>query len=241
MVAYALLMENAGMNLLFTCILLFTSSVWAFRPGEVFVESAQNLRPTQTSVGMIEVAKKKKKLEKFSTEERRQFLKARTVPVIVGPGNQLFVIDRHHLSRALLESGHRHLYVEVKTDWSQMSEAEFWKNMEDNGYAYLYDPNGKPILPSQLPSDLMELKDDPFRSLAYFARKAGAFAKSSIPFAEFKWAEYYKQFVTKKEIRKDFKKSLRKAVIASQSPQAAHLPGYLSTRNSCAHLYSASP
>ncbi len=228
------------MKLFFALILLFTSSAWAFYPGEVFMESALNLRPTQSSVGMIEVEKKARKLKKFSTEERRQFLRERTVPVVVGPNKQLFIIDHHHLGRALLASGHQHLYVKIKADWSGMSELEFWQNMERNGYVYLLDRDGKTVRPSQLPTQLLKLKDDPYRSLAYFARKAGAFSKSSTPFAEFRWAQYFKRFVTKQEMREDFDKALQKAVAASQLPQAANLPGFLKVQNTCEQVYSAS-
>ncbi len=43
-----------------------------------------------------------------------------------------------------------------------------------------------------LPNDIRGLADDPYRSLAWFVRKAGAFENSEKNFAEFTWANFFR-------------------------------------------------
>jgi hypothetical protein len=78
-----------------------------------------------------------------------------------------------------------------------------------------------------LPKDIRGLADDPYRSLAWFVRKAGAFENSERNFAEFKWANFFR---AKELLDRDglvgMPQALIKAVALAQTPAAKHLPGF---------------
>lgn len=184
------------------------------------------LHPTQSSVGMKAVEVKKKEIEKQTPEEFAAFLKEETVPVVIGPKGEKYLIDNHHQSRALLDSGKSEVYIEIEADWSKLSSKQFWKRMEQSNYVYLRDAEGKKIKPEALPIKISEMTDDPYRSLAYFARKAKAYKKSKIPFSEFKWAEYYRTHIPLADVQGNWDAALKKAVEISSLPAAKELPGY---------------
>jgi hypothetical protein len=193
---------------------------------ELVLESVLNLKPTQGVVGMKSVEVKTKMFERISRSERHEYLKENPVPVIKGPNQELYMIDHHHMSRSLFDSDHSKIYVEIVRDWSDLSLPDFWEKMDKAGFAYLQDTAGNKITPADLPTSITDLKDDPFRSLAYFARKQGAYEKSMIPFAEFQWAAFYRQYFTEQDLEKDFVETLNKALDLSFTREAAQLPGY---------------
>ena len=57
-----------------------------------------DLRPTQITVGMREVKAKRKR---WRDEKGEEFLGKHMIPVILGPKDRHYVIDHHHLARAL--------------------------------------------------------------------------------------------------------------------------------------------
>jgi hypothetical protein len=186
-----------------------------------------DLKPTQVYVGMKSVAVKTHFFENASDEERHEYLRKNPVPIIKGPNSEFYMIDHHHLSRSLFESEHSKLYIKIIFDWSDLSVPEFWEKMEKNGFAYLLNKEGHKIPYTVVPSNVTSLEDDIFRSLAYFAREKGAFEKSTIPFAEFKWAAYYRKFLTEEDLKEHWHRSLKKAIELSLDKDAAHLPGYV--------------
>ena len=67
-----------------------------------------DLRPTQITVGMREVEDKRKRWrQKRSAKKEMKFLAEHMIPVILGPKNRHYIIDHHHLARALHEEGAR--------------------------------------------------------------------------------------------------------------------------------------
>lgn len=215
------------MRLLISSIILTSLFVLHVQAQEELVlEDVLNLKPTQAVVGMKSVEVKTRMFERTSKEERREYLHENPVPVVKGPNQELYMIDHHHMSRSLHDSDHSKIYVEVVRDWSDLSISEFWEKMDKAGFAYLLDTEGKKITYADLPTSVTELKDDPFRSLAYFARKQGAYEKSSTPFAEFKWAAYYRTYFTSEDLEKDWLGTLNKALDLSFTQEAAKLPGY---------------
>jgi len=204
---------------------LFSLSAHA-QDEELVLENVLKLKPTQAFVGMKSIKVKTKMFEDISRSERHEYLQQNPVPVIKGPNQEFYMIDHHHLSRSLYESDHRKIYVQVVRDWSDLSIADFWQKMDKAGFAYLLDTKGNRITPAELPSSITDLKNDTFRSLAYFARKQGAYEKSVIPFAEFKWAAYYRTHFSEEDLEKDWHGTLKKAIDLSFIQEAAHLPGY---------------
>jgi hypothetical protein len=101
--------------------------------------------------------------------------------------------------------------------------------MEFHQWAHLYSETGKRISHQQLPSHVSALKDDPYRSLAGLARKAGAFAKDVTPFSEFLWADYFRTRIKKQQLQHAMDEAVALALDLARHPQASYLPGFVQT------------
>ena len=73
---------------------------------------------------------------------------------------------------------------------------------------------------------VIDLVDDPFRSLAGELRRAGGFAKDTTPFSEFLWADFLRRRVKRKVVESDFNRALERALELAKSDEATHLPGW---------------
>ena len=190
------------------------------------------LRPTQFAVGMLEVDEKIESTRKFSKKERRKFIKDNPVPVVRSYDKELYVVDKHHFLLVCYHLGVRKVFVEVIKDLSKskkkMNYVSFWKWMFKSRNSYPFCQFGEgPREAIYLPRDVRGLADDPYRSIAWFVRKAGAFENSDKNFAEFQWANYFrKKNLLGKQGRVALPEVLKKAVVLSQSKSARHLPGY---------------
>jgi hypothetical protein len=193
----------------------------------------KKLRPTQLAVGLRQVELKQERLRKLAKDKKdklEDFITERPIRVVMGPDNDAYIIDHHHLGLALMREGHTTAPVEVVADYSGLSVAAFWKKMEEMNYVYPYDADGKKRTVGEIPDSLTKMQDDPYRALAGFARNEGAFKKDWTPFAEFKWADYFRKLIPKADVEKDFDKALKKAVEFAKDPAASHLPGYIPPR-----------
>ena len=63
-----------------------------------------DLRPTQITVGMREVQAKRERWREMR-KDAGEFLGKHMIPVILGPKLRHYVIDHHHLARALHDEG----------------------------------------------------------------------------------------------------------------------------------------
>jgi len=77
-----------------------------------------------------------------------------------------------------------------------------------------------------IPKTLVEMKDDPFRSLAGKLRRAGGYAKETIPFSEFLWADFLRRRIKPKSVQEDFASAISKALKLAKSGDAQYLPGW---------------
>ena len=188
--------------------------------------SIEDLRPTQECVGLLEVESKAAKIKDLSHSERTQFLEDNPVPVVLGYHNHFFIIDHHHLARAMLLAGHHHILIKVIEDLSHQDENKFWKNLHQQGYIYLKNSKDEDISPEDLPKKVSQMKDDPYRSLAGFVRKAGGYTKNPTPFSEFKWAEFFRHKIVFENTKKGLEKVLPEAIQLAESPAAKKLPGF---------------
>lgn len=184
------------------------------------------LRPAQITVGLIEVHDKRLKLEHLKKHEQKEFLFARPIPAVWGPDGKLYITDHHHLARAASEAGIDAGFFLVEADFSKVLIAQFWPKMSDAGWAHPVDQHGAPRPFTDIPDHLERLIDDPYRSLAGYARDSGAYDKTPTAFAEFQWADFFRPRVAIGPTRVDFNRSVAAAVKLATSPAAAHLPGY---------------
>lgn len=186
------------------------------------------LKPTQFALGLREVARKVAHLKELGHDERHAFIHERPVPVVLSAKKRWHIVDHHHHARACWELGVEELPVEVKADLSHLSETEFWKAMHESRWVHLHDQFGLgPHAPALLPEDIRGLADDPYRSLAWALRHAGAYEKTDAAFSEFQWADFLRKEIVLEHGDEGFARALTKARELARSPKCAHLPGFL--------------
>jgi hypothetical protein len=98
--------------------------------------------------------------------------------------------------------------------------------MSEAKWAHPIDQNGKPCGFEAIPSHLVQLLDDPYRSLAGYVRNAGGYDKTPTAFAEFLWADFFRTRVTIGPTRAAFNNAVQRALPLAGSKEAAGLPGY---------------
>ena len=127
----------------------------------------EELRPTQITVGMREVALKRQMIrEQDAKKKTGAFLGKHMVPVVLGPKNRNYVTDHHHLARALLEEGVKDVLVTVISDLSALDKDTFLFVLDNRGWMHPFDESGRRRDYSAIPKTIGELIDDPYRSMA---------------------------------------------------------------------------
>jgi len=185
-----------------------------------------SLRPTQMTVGMREVKEKRKRWREHGKKKQSDLLGTHMIPVVAGPDGRYYVIDHHHLGRALHDEGIKEVLVTVVGDLRMVEKEAFWGVMDNKRWVYPYDSKGDRRAFRDLPKSVADLKDDPFRSLAGELRRMGGFAKDTTPFSEFLWADFLRRKLTRKAVDANFDKALEKALAAAKSKDAIYLPGW---------------
>ena len=187
-----------------------------------------DLKPTQFALGLREVARKVQKLKAMSHDERHEYVHSRPVPVVLSAKKHFYVVDHHHHARACWEVGVEELPVEIKADLSRLPAVEFWIAMHEARWVHLLDQFGLgPHEPHLLPEDIRGMADDPYRSLAWALRHAGAYEKSDLAFSEFKWADFLRKEIVVEPGDEGFARALTAARAAARSKKAANLPGFI--------------
>lgn len=210
--------------------------------------STDAMRPTQCSVGYLEVQMKMEELRQRAQkpEELEKYLRGHPIPAVLGPDTRMYLTDHHHMGLALekladewdagdnpaAKNPYRNCCFQVIKDLSDKSDLTmkgFFAKMEEHQLSHPYDDRGKRV--NRIPKNLSGLVDDPYRSLAGLARKAGAYDKVDVPFTEFKWADYLRGRVSSKLICKEqVAEAIAQAVKLANEPAAAGLPGYHGTK-----------
>ncbi|MCP4621696.1 MAG: chromosome partitioning protein ParB [Bradyrhizobium sp.] len=186
-----------------------------------------SLRPTQMTVGMREVKEKRKRWREHKSEKKRaELIGKHMIPVVRGPDGRNYVVDHHHLARALHDEGVKDVLVTVIGDLSMVGRDAFWGVMDNKRWVYPYDSKGERRHFKDIPKSVVDLKDDPFRSLAGELRRAGGFAKDTTPFSEFLWADYLRRRLARKTVDDDFEKAIEKGLTLVKSHDAIYLPGW---------------
>jgi hypothetical protein len=144
----------------------------------------------------------------------------------VGPKSVPFIIDHHHLVRALHEEGVGLVLVSVIADLRHLKKAVFWTFLDNRNWLHPFDADGVRHSHAKLPRRISAMKDDPYRSLAGEVRRAGGYAKDSLPYSEFLWAEFLRQRIGRKLVDDHFERAGAKALAAARKRDAAYLPGW---------------
>ena len=207
--------------------------------GDICLCELSDLHPTQASVGIEEVRIKAENLkDQFKGRSERDFLKYlrkhnKEEPVVIGPNGIFYIIDHHHLARALYDIGASETYCIIVDNLSDTKLANFWKRLEDDNQVYLKDANGNPITPDDLPTSVNNMSNDPFRSLAGAVRELCGFEKNDKSaggedYLEFQWADYFRAHwaqtgITVKDIDADFERATDAALQLATRKDAVSL------------------
>ncbi len=185
------------------------------------------LHPTQMCVGLIEVKNKENAFQGLNSNDRMDYLKKHPEPTVIGTGAKLYITDHHHLARALSDLGVESTYCNILTNDSNLDLESFWQKMDRDHLVYAYDENGHGPLPyTSLPNDVTGLKDDIYRSLAAAVSDARGYDHSTIPFADFQWANYFRTRISLNELEHNFNQATQDALQLAHSDSARGLPGY---------------
>jgi len=184
------------------------------------------LRPTQITIGMREVAAKRAGWRKKHGNKAGIFLAEHMIPVVLGPKECPYVIDHHHLARALHEEGVTSIATTLVANLSKLDKRAFWVFLDNRGWMHPFDDKGRRRDYDDIPQSIAELVDDPYRSLAGELRRAGGYAKDTTPFSEFLWADFLRRHVDRKDIEKDFDRALKTALALARGEDADYLPGW---------------
>ncbi|MEY5098443.1 MAG: hypothetical protein RJA36_1162 [Pseudomonadota bacterium] len=216
------------------------------KPLKIHWAILEDMKPTQASVGFLEVELKMRELEEKARDGiLARYLEKHPIPAVRGPDGRMYLTDHHHMGLAMQRladawdqseqpagaNPYRKCCFVLEEDYgseSSMSMHGFWRAMEAEGLCHFYDGNGKRT--QALPKTLENLQDDPYRSLAGLARKAGAYEKVDIPYTEFKWADFLRTRIPATEITMShLDQAIEHATRLARSPEAEGLPGYLKT------------
>ncbi|WP_420131125.1 ParB-like protein [Rhodopseudomonas sp.] len=187
-----------------------------------------SLRPTQMTVGLREVEEKRRRWRAHTSKKKKEGerLAEHMIPVVLGPGKRHYVVDHHHLARALHEEGIKDVAITVIADLSMVDRDSFWVVLDSRRWVYPYDSKGERHHYKDLPKTVAGLKDDPFRSLAGELRRIGGYAKDTTPFSEFLWADFLRRRLSRKAVEADFDKAVERSLALAKSRDAIYLPGW---------------
>jgi len=184
------------------------------------------LRPTQITVGMREVEAKRKEWRGKKGDRGPEFLGRHMIPVILGPKGRYYVIDHHHLARALHEEKVKDVLVTVIARLDRLERDAFWFVLDNHSWMHPFDAEGRRRSYRDIPRSVGDLVDDPFRSLAGELRRVGGFAKDTTPFSEFLWADFLRRRMKRRTVEKDFGGALERALELAKGAEADYLPGW---------------
>jgi hypothetical protein len=185
-----------------------------------------DLRPTQITIGFREVESRVGKLKQLASDDSDKLLRKHVIPVVKGPKDRYYVIDHHHLCRALQRAGSQKVSVTVVLNLARLDKDAFWVFLDNKGLVHPFDENGKRRAYEDIPKSVKDMVDDPFRSLAGALRRIGGYAKDTTPFSEFLWADYLRRNFKKGDVDKSFDQTLDAAFKLAKTHEADHLPGW---------------
>jgi hypothetical protein len=190
------------------------------------IVSIADLAPTQMTLGFREVGFKRRHWRENGARQAAGYLGSHIIPVILGPGSRQYIIDRHHLVRALHEEGLSKVPARLVADMSALEIREFWSLLDSRNCVRPVDENGNRRSFGKIPGSILDLADDPFRSLAGALKRVGGYTKCDSPFSEFRWADFLRGRIARESVECNFDRALAFALRLAWSLEAMDLPGW---------------
>ena len=130
------------------------------------------------------------------------------------------------MALALLQEGVTSIATTVIADLRRLPRDSFWVYLDNRCWLHPFDEDGRRRSYEDVPKRITGLVDDPFRSLAGELRRGGGFAKDTMPFSEFLWADFLRRRIKRKLVENEFPEALNRAFKLSKSAEADFLPGW---------------
>lgn len=233
-----------------------TASYDELRPGDLCRISADEIYPTQFSVGSRAVAcKAEDKIDKKKRKALKEYLLARFLPTVLGPRGRFYITDHHHLSTGVFRADIPHknkvLYACITADQSMVErESALWQYLGEHQEVWLFDNEGHPITGSDLPLGLEYMADDPYRTVSRWVRDSCGYVKegndclsaytdeqiarygapAKADFMEFLWANFFRDngvpSVSSQHTKEELEAVLSQALELAKSAKAQDLPGF---------------
>jgi hypothetical protein len=187
------------------------------------------LRPTQMCIGLAEVRSRQVDFSDETAEQRLRYLQSKPVPLVRNRAGELWMVDRHHRLRGLVEmdpSAVAYGYVALQVD--SEDHGQVLEALQQRGWLYLYDGRGLgPLSPAALPDRLLGLQDDPYRSLVWKLKKESMIEPAPlIPFHEFRWGAWLRSRSLPPFSSGQLEPALPAARALVRSRAASHLAGW---------------
>jgi len=188
------------------------------------------LQPTQMCVGMAEIRSRQRDFNQEGSDDRRRYLRGKPTPLVRSAAGELWMVDRHHRLRALLELDSQataYGYVALQLEVSERHQV--LEALHQLGWLYLYDGRGLgPLAPTALPHSLTGTQDDPYRSLVWKLKREKVIAAAPlIPFHEFRWGAWLRSRTLPPFSSERLEPALPAARALARSRAAEHLAGWV--------------
>jgi hypothetical protein len=189
-----------------------------------------DLQPTQLCVGMAEIRSRQRDFAEEDAADRRRYLRGKPTPLVRSATGELWMVDRHHRLRALLELDPQATafgYVALQLEVSERHQV--LEELHRRGWLYLYDGRGLgPLAPTALPRTLTGTQDDPYRSLVWKLKREKVIAAAPlIPFHEFRWGAWLRSRTLPPFSSERLEPALPAARALARSSAAEHLAGWV--------------
>jgi hypothetical protein len=102
----------------------------------------KRLRPTQATHGRREVQQKTVEYVALEGHDLDMAIASKPIPVVLGPGGNVFAIDHHHVAAALWAAQIEQAPVVLVSDISSLCVNDFWLEMENKRWTYPYNARG---------------------------------------------------------------------------------------------------
>ncbi|QNI97950.1 ParB-like protein [Synechococcus sp. RS9902] len=198
--------------------------------------SAAKLQPTQWCVGLAEIWSREKDFAQDTRQQRLDYLRGKPVPLIRSADGAMWMLDRHHRLRGLIGID------PVATTWGYVVEElptadrnAVLAHLHNQGWLYLYDGRGNGPLPAeQLPTSLLGLDDDPYRSLVWKLKQEGWIKPQPlIPYHEFRWGAWLRSRPLPPFSSRRLEPALAAARQLVCSAAAQDMPGWKGDKKAC--------
>ena len=179
---------------------------------------------------MAEIVSRQRDFAEDDPKEQRQYLKRKPTPLVRSAAGDLWMVDRHHRLRALLELDPQATafgYVALEVD--SADPAVVLAELQRRGWLYLYDGRGLgPQHPSVLPPTLLGTQDDPYRSLVWKLKREKVITSAPlIPFHEFRWGAWLRSRQLPPFSSAKLEPALPAARALARSQAASRLAGWI--------------